>query len=194
MTTLFPIVPVFPEGFSYFPDFLNEAEEQELLALLAGVELHTLIFQGFEAKRKVESFGYDYNFDSRQISKGEPIPSGFAFLVEKVANFVSVPSASLAEMLLTEYPEGSVINWHRDAPPFKMVIGISLLSDCNFRMRPYDKSKRTRNAILSLPVKRRSLYILNEDARSRWEHSISPVKEKRYSITFRTLKTSADFS
>ena len=101
---------------------------------------------------------------------------------------MSVPSASLAEMLVTDYPEGSVINWHRDAPPFEMIIGISLLSDCNFRMRPYDKGKRTRNAILSLPVKRRSLYILNGEARAQWEHSISPVKEKRYSITFRTLK------
>lgn len=193
MTTLFPIAHVFPEGFSYFPDFLNEEEEQQLLALLSGVDLHALIFQGFEAKRKVESFGYDYNFDNRRISKGEPIPSSFDFLVEKVANFVSVPSASLAEMLLTEYPEGSVINWHRDAPPFEIIFGVSLLSDCNFRLRPYDKNKRNSNAILSLQVKRRSLYIINGEARSQWEHSISPVKAKRYSITFRTLKTSANF-
>lgn len=192
MTTLFPIAPVFPEGFFYFPDFLNEEEEQQLLTILSGVDLHTLIFQGFEAKRKVGSFGYDYNFDNRRISKGEPIPQNFDFLVGKVASFVSIPSVNLAEMLLTEYPEGSVINWHRDAPPFEVIIGVSLLSDCNFRLRPYDKHKRNRNYILSLQIKRRSLYILSGEARSQWEHSISPVKEKRYSITFRTLKMNAN--
>ncbi|MBX9850590.1 MAG: alpha-ketoglutarate-dependent dioxygenase AlkB [Cytophagaceae bacterium] len=91
-------------------------------------------------------------------------------------------------MLVTEYPTGSVINWHRDAPPFDLIAGISLLSDCKFRLRPHDKSKQCRTSIISFPVKRRSLYIMQGPARTDWQHSIAPVKETRYSITLRTLK------
>jgi len=188
MNTLFPVLPVFPSGFSYFPDFLTVEEEDLLIDAISQVELHTLIFQGFEAKRKVESFGYNYHFDTRKVSPGEPIPESFRFLLEKVAAFISLPPADLAEMLLTEYPEGSVINWHKDAPPFGIIIGISLLSDCVFRLRPYDKSLRSRGALRSIPVARRSIYILRDEARYDWEHSTAPVSGKRYSVTFRTLK------
>ena len=83
---------------------------------------------------------------------------------------------------------GSVINWHRDAPPFDIIAGISLLSDCSFKLRPYDKTKRKRNTIISFPVQRRSLYIMEGVARSEWEHSIAAVKQLRYSITLRTLR------
>jgi alkylated DNA repair dioxygenase AlkB len=188
MSLLFQEQPLFPPGFSYFANFLSEEEEVQLLEAVMNVELHTLLFQGFEAKRKVESFGYDYNFDKRSITKGREIPAQFNFLVEKVASFLHLPKDDLAEVLVTEYPLGSVINWHRDALPFDVIAGISLLSDCKFRLRPHDKAKQERKAVITLPVSRRSLYVLRGEARSEWEHSITPVKEKRYSITLRTLK------
>jgi alkylated DNA repair dioxygenase AlkB len=81
-----------------------------------------------------------------------------------------------------------VINWHRDAPPFDIIAGISLLSDCIFRLRPHDKTKYKRSAIISFPVNQRSLYIIQGAARKDWQHSIAPVKQLRYSITLRTLK------
>jgi alkylated DNA repair dioxygenase AlkB len=105
-----------------------------------------------------------------------------------VAALISVEAEELAEILVTEYPPGAVINWHRDAPPFDIIIGISLLSDCTFRFRPYDKAKQGRKSIISTPVQRRSAYIIRDEARTDWEHSISPVKETRYSITLRTLR------
>lgn len=188
MNSLFPETPAFPAGFSYYPHFISEEEELKLLEAVSAVDLHTLIFQGFEAKRKVESFGYDYNFDKRLISKGKDIPPAFNFLIDKVADFLSVAAGDFAEMLVTEYPPGSVINWHRDAPPFDMIAGISLLTDCRFRLRPYDKAKQGKAAVISLLAQRRSLYIISGEARSEWEHSIMPVKEKRYSITLRTLR------
>jgi alkylated DNA repair dioxygenase AlkB len=88
---------------------------------------------------------------------------------------------------LTEYPVGAVINWHRDAPPFDIIAGISLHSDCVFKLRPYDKAKQGRRSVISIPVKRRSLYIIRDTARTDWEHSIAPVNDVRYSITLRTL-------
>ena len=188
MTSLFPVEPIMPYGFSYFPDFITEQEESQLLGVIARLELRTLIFQGFEAKRKVASFGYSYHFDTRTISKGKPIPEELNFIVEKVAKWLSLPTDALAQILITEYPPGSVINWHRDAPPFDTIIGLSLLSDCIFKLRPYDKAKQGRKSTLSQPVMPRSLYAMKDEARSDWEHSTAPVKETRFSITFRTLR------
>jgi alkylated DNA repair dioxygenase AlkB len=91
-----------------------------------------------------------------------------------------------AELLVTEYP--SVINWHRDAPPFDIIVGISLLTDCTFRFRPHDKARQARKAILAVPLQRRSLYVIQAEARSNWQHSILPVTRLRYSITLRTLR------
>ena len=187
MNTLFP-EQFLPEGFTYYPDFLSLSEEQKLLDEVSGTELHPMIFQGFEAKRKVSSFGYDWSFEKRVLSKGREIPQAFHFLMEKVANGLKVPTSEIAELLITEYPVGSVINWHRDAPPFDIIAGVSLLSDCTFRLRPYDKSKQKRGAVVSFPVQRRSLYIMSGLSRSDWEHSIAAVKQVRYSITLRTLR------
>jgi alkylated DNA repair dioxygenase AlkB len=188
MDTLFALEPVFPAGFEYFPDFISENEEQLLLKTIAEIEVHPFIFQGYTANRKVARFAFDYSFTNRKLSKGKEIPNEFSSLIHKAATKLQVNTSDFAELLVTEYPPGAVINWHRDAPPFDIIAGISLLSDCNFRLRPQDKTKQTRSNVISLPVKRRSLYILKDAARSDWQHSISPVKSTRFSITLRTLR------
>jgi alkylated DNA repair dioxygenase AlkB len=188
MNTLFPVEPDYPDGFQYFPEFLNVREEANLYEKILKINLHTLVFQGFEAKRKVASFGYDYSFDKRSLSKGKDILPLFDFLIGKVAAKLSMERNQFAEVLVTEYPPGSVINWHRDAPPFDLIAGVSLQSDCTFRLRPQDKARHGRGSIISFPVTRRSLYIMQGSVRTDWQHSISPVKETRYSITLRTLR------
>lgn len=188
MNTLFPVEPVFPPGFIYQTDFITNEEESELIGLCVELRPTPMNFHGFEAKRKVASFGYDYSFEKRALSRGKDIPPGFNFLIERVADTFNLKKASIGELLVTEYPPGSVINWHRDAPPFGLIIGISLLSDCIFRFRPYDKKLQGRKSTLSFDVNRRSMYLMEGESRSHWEHSISPVKEPRFSITLRTLK------
>jgi alkylated DNA repair dioxygenase AlkB len=193
MSLLFPIEPMFPDGFSYYENFLSEEEEMQLVSSIARFELHTLIFQGFEAKRKVESFGHNYHFDTRMITKGKDIPYQLEPLMQKVAEFLMIEKEELQQVLVTEYPPGSVINWHRDAPPFDIIVGISLLSDCIFKLRPYNRNAREgKKSIISLEVKRRSIYIIKDESRTDWEHSIKPVESARYSITFRTLKIKSD--
>jgi len=190
LNTLFPLDPIGPNGFSYFPDFISPGQEAMLLKIVREIDVQPMIFQGFEAKRKTKSFGYDYHFDSRRLVKGLPVPESLNDLVYKVSAPLSIDPKEFAEVLVTEYPPGSVINWHRDAPPFQIIAGISLLSDCTFRFRPHEKSKQGRNTILSIPVERRSLYVLDGESRTDWEHSISPVANTRYSITLRTLRPS----
>ncbi|HEX8546557.1 MAG TPA: alpha-ketoglutarate-dependent dioxygenase AlkB [Cytophagaceae bacterium] len=186
-TQLFSNEPNFPQGFQYFNDFITVKEENDLLDFISKTPLHTFLFQGYEAKRRVESFGYDYNFDKRTISKSRPIPSFFHPLIDRVANLLQFDAQDFVELLITEYPLGSVINWHRDAPPFKLIAGLSLQSDCKFRLRPYDKAEQDRHSIISFTAAQRSLYIMEGASRSEWEHSIAPVKKVRYSITLRTL-------
>lgn len=188
MNELFPVSLKLPQGFSYKDDFLSNDEEQALLDEVRAIDLNPMIFQGFEAKRRVASFGYDYSFDKRQLSKGKEIPAGLHSIVVKVANHLSILPKSIAELLVTEYPVGAVINWHRDAPPFDVIAGISLLSDCVFKLRPHEKQKQSRKSILSFNVRRRSLYVMSGDSREKWEHSTAPVKDIRYSITLRTLR------
>jgi alkylated DNA repair dioxygenase AlkB len=188
MNTLFPIEPSLPEGFRYWPHFITEAEEQQLCKAIEDTPLHNMLFQGYEAKRKVASFGQDWSFEKRTLTKGADIPAVFRPLIQKVADHLMLRSNDFAELLLTEYPTGSVINWHRDAPPFDLIAGLSLRTDAVFRLRPYEKEKQGRGSIISLPVKRRSLYAMQGPARTDWQHSIAPVKALRYSITLRTLR------
>jgi alkylated DNA repair dioxygenase AlkB len=182
--------PAFPEGFTYIPDFLNGAEELTLCNFITHIELHPFQFQGFEAKRKVASFGYDYNFENRNLSSGKGIPAEFNFIIARVADRVSIEMDAFKELLITEYPVGSVINWHRDAQPFDVIAGISLASDCRFKLRPHDKNKQTRSNTHTIILKRCSLYLMQGAARTDWQHSIAPVQNIRYSITLRTLKNS----
>ncbi len=187
MNTLFAIEPNLPEGLVYTPDFLTINEEIDLYKEISTLELKRMSFHGFEANRKVASFGYDYSFENGKLIKGKDIPVTFDSLIEKTGTYLSIKPADFAELLVTEYPVGAVINWHRDAPPFNIIVGISLMADCIFRLRPHDKTKQNRSSIISFPVKRRSLYVIQGPSRSDWQHSISPVKEVRYSITLRTL-------
>jgi alkylated DNA repair dioxygenase AlkB len=189
MNTLFPIETFLPQGLQYFPRFITESEEEQLLEEISKLNLSPMKFHGYEARRKTASFGYDWSFESRTLSKGNPIPLAFEFLLHKVAKQMAIDQAEFAEMLATEYPIGAVINWHRDAPPFNVIAGISLLSDCTFRFRPYDKTLQSRKSTISIPLERRSLYIMSGASRSEWEHSIPAVKQVRYSITLRTLRT-----
>jgi alkylated DNA repair dioxygenase AlkB len=189
MDTLFPVEPVLPQGFTYHPDFISVQDETELIQVISTLPLHAMQFQGFEAKRKVASYGYDWSFEKRVLSKGKDIPPAFDGIVTKVAAYLSISVQEIAELLVTEYPAGSVINWHRDAPPFDIIAGISLLSDCTFKLRPHEKAKQGRKSVINFPVKQRSLYIIRGPARSDWQHSIDPVKTVRYSITLRTLRS-----
>jgi alkylated DNA repair dioxygenase AlkB len=89
-------------------------------------------------------------------------------------------------MLVTRYPRGAGIGWHRDAPVFgPTVVGISLRAPCLLRFR------RAAGALwerVDVELPPRSGYVLGGAARATWQHAIPPVRETRYSITLRTLR------
>ncbi|RYY42970.1 MAG: alpha-ketoglutarate-dependent dioxygenase AlkB [Chitinophagaceae bacterium] len=188
MNKLFDIKPDLPEGFEYYPGFLSIAEQEMLLGIIGQYELKPMQFHEYEAKRKVLGFGRGWSFTNQELVEGTAIPTAFNFIMEKVGRALQLPFSHFAQMLLTEYPPGAVINWHRDAAPFHTIAGISLLSDISFKLRPQEKTLQTRSATKVLLVEKGSLYCMKGIAKNEWQHATAPAKCRRISITFRTLQ------
>jgi alkylated DNA repair dioxygenase AlkB len=174
-----------PEGFMLVPDFLTGAEEADLSALLAALPYGVVRMHGVTAKRRVAQFGWHYSFESFRLTPAPAPPAPLESVRLRAAEIAGVSAEDFAETLVTEYPPGAGIGWHRDAPPFGIVAGISIAAACRMRFQKGSGENRITAAVV-LP--RRSLYLLTGPARSQWQHTIPPVRELRYSITYRTLK------
>lgn len=92
--------------------------------------------RGVAARRRVAHFGWSYEFATFKLGAAPPIPEFLSPLRERVGELTSRRPAEFAEVLVTEYSVGAGIGWHRDAPPFDIVAGISLLSECKMHFRP----------------------------------------------------------
>ena len=175
-----------PQGFIFSPEFLTSAEEHDLLAFFSTVAFRTLEMYGVTAKRRIQQFGWHYAFESYQLTPADPIPANFAGLAARSAALADIDASEWSEALVTQYPLGSGIGWHRDAPVFGVVAGISLQGACRMRFQTGTGAARMTSAIALPP---RSIYVLTGEARTKWQHMIPPVREPRYSITLRTLRS-----
>jgi len=173
-----------PEGLRYRPELLTPDEETILVSMLKGLPFREFEFQGFLGKRRVVSFGWRHDFNGGGLQKTEAIPAFLLPLRERAAAFAELPASHLAHVLLTEYRPGAAIGWHKDRSVFGDVVGVSLLSGANLRMR-CRFGRGWRRALLKLDP--RSAYLLRGPVRAQWEHSIPSVERLRYSVTFRTL-------
>jgi alkylated DNA repair dioxygenase AlkB len=174
-----------PSGFAYHPDVLGAPEERELAAEIGRIEFSPVVMRGQVARRRTAHFGWLYGYESWRITPGPPVPGFLAPLRERAAALAGVAPEALAEVLLTEYPPGAGIGWHRDAPQFGVVVGVSLLSECRMRFQRGRGPARETRAVSLTP---RSAYVLSGEARQQWQHSIPPMRALRLSVTFRTLR------
>jgi len=182
-----------PEGFLYRDDFLTGAKESELLRIFSGLEFAAYDYHGYLAKRRVVRYGVAYDINTRErIETAPPIPDFLLGVRERAAQFTGFSPDELAQAMVSEYSVGTPIGWHRDAPQFGTIIGISLGSACRMRLKPHQTAgKNLSGKILSIRLEPRSIYVMRGEARSQWQHSIPAVDEMRYSITFRTLRAKA---
>jgi alkylated DNA repair dioxygenase AlkB len=181
-----PLEPSMPAGFRYAPAAIGAAEETRLVAALSDLPFKEFEFQGFLGKRRVVSFGFRYDFNGGGLKTAEPMPPFLLALRERAAAFAGLAPDHLQHALITEYRPGAAIGWHRDRPNYDDVIGVSLLSPCNLRMRRKCGTGWERAA---MRLDRRSIYLLRGPSRQEWQHSIPAVENLRYSITFRSLRT-----
>jgi len=182
---LFAAAPALPEGFVFQTEFITQEEERALLEGIGALELEEARYREFTARRRVAYFGFDYDFSTNRLGEAAPVPAFLHPLRAKLAGWMELEPDAFVHALVSEYRPGTPLGWHRDAPDFGRVAGVSLGGAARMRLRRYPPGK-DKPLVLELPP--RSAYQLNGAARWRWQHSIPPTRELRYSITFRTLR------
>jgi alkylated DNA repair dioxygenase AlkB len=182
---LFDADPALPEGFVYEREVISRELETYLIERIQSLPFKEFQFHGYVGKRRVVSYGWQYDFNEARLRKTEDIPDWLYPLREIAARFASLEPTALPHSLVTEYSPGSAIGWHRDKAVFGDVIGISLLSACNFRLRRKAGKSWERASVIA---ERRSAYLMRGPSRTEWEHSIPAVDALRYSITLRNFR------
>ena len=177
--------PPLPDGFKYTPEVISRDVEQQLLGRFRELPFREFEFHGYTGKRRVISFGWQYDFGKRRLNKADDMPDFLQELRVCAAEFAGVNAAELQQVLVSEYSPGAGIGWHRDKAVFGDVIGISLLSPCVFRLR---RRAGTTWERVNLTAEPRSAYLLRGPSRTDWEHSIPGVDALRYSVTYRNLR------
>jgi len=181
-----PTVEERPNGLVYRPALFSEDEERGLVEELERLEFHEIRMHGVVAKRTARHYGLDYDYERRGVIRdADPIPDWLMPVRDRAADFAAVASEELVEILVQRYPEGAQIGWHRDAPAFGVVVGLSLAGASRMRFRRDIGGVRK---TFELELEPRSGYVLAGEARTTWQHHVPPTKALRYSITFRTLR------
>jgi alkylated DNA repair protein (DNA oxidative demethylase) len=175
-----------PEGLVYRPELIAADEEAALLDVLESLRFDPIVIHGQAARRTARHFGLDYDYEARTPQPGEPVPDWILPVRTRAAELAGHEPEELVEVLVQRYPAGSTIGWHRDAPAFGTVVGISLGGASRLR---FQRGKGDARRVWEVLLEPRSGYVLAAEARTSWQHSIPPTKELRYSITFRTLRT-----
>jgi len=176
-----------PRGFHYRADFITDDDEGRLLDGIREVAFADFEMRGVVARRRVAFFGQSYD----RAAVG-PIPEFLLPVRARLAQWAGVAPEPFAMALINEYRPGTPIGWHRDAPQYDKVAGLSLLSDCRMRFRPYRSPSATaavrRSATHEIMLASRSAYLMIDESRQAFEHHIPAVTHLRYSVTFRTLR------
>jgi alkylated DNA repair dioxygenase AlkB len=180
-----------PNGFFHRDDFITSDEEARLAAEIERVQFSTFEMRGVAARRRVAFFGRSYDAGGGATP---PLPAFLLPLRARVAEWAQLRPDDFVMALINQYPPGAPIGWHRDAPQYGIVAGISLLSPCRMKFRPYvrpsarSSSGVRRIATHEVRLERRSAYLMTGDSRNAFEHHIPAIDTLRYSITFRTAR------
>jgi alkylated DNA repair dioxygenase AlkB len=181
-----------PRGFLYRRDFVGVEEEMRLADDIVAVEFSNFEMRGVVARRRVAFFGSTYDAGA---ASSPPIPEFLLPLRDRIARWAKLDPQAFSMSLINEYRSGAPIGWHRDAPQYDIVAGVSLLSSCRMKFRPYVRpsaqqtgERRRRSATHEILLERRSAYLMTGESRSVYEHHIPDLETLRYSITFRTLR------
>lgn len=173
----------FPDGFAH-ARLLAPPEEAAIRAEARALAFRPFEMRGFTARREVAYFGHDYAYDARRVGEGPPFPPFLLTLRPRAAALAGVEPDALAMAVVLRYPPGAGIGWHRDAPAFGLVVGISLGGAARFQLRKGGPGGEKREILLAPG----DAYVLARAARWAWQHHVPPVREERLAITFRTMR------
>lgn len=180
-----PAVPV--PGLMLARGAVDSALESAVAAQIDASPLAPFQFGQWEGKRLTTHFGSAYDFQRARPVPAPPLPDWLVDLRARLAPQVEREPGAFEQALLIRYDPGAGIGWHRDRPQYGEVIGLSLGAPAVLRLRRRTVSGGFERAGVELPP--RSLYLLSGEVRQEWEHSIVPISETRWSVTFRTMRS-----
>lgn len=179
-----------PPGLIYVENFVDEHEERTLITEIDHMKWSN------ELKRRVQHYGYKYDYKDKAIGpKIGELPS-FCDLVIKRMDEESLLFNQPDQLIINEYLPGQGIAPHVDRVQWfdDNIFCLSLGSNYTMVFKHLD-STLTATVLLE----RRSVVLMTKQSRYRWLHSIQPKKtdefngekwnrERRLSMTFRKVK------
>lgn len=177
-------IPAIP-GLAYLPDYVTVQEEAELVRSIDAEPWD----MSWERRRQLYGATYGTGEQSER-----PIPVWGQALAARMFR-ERLSERPFDQMLVNEYQPGQGIALHRDYLPFdRTVVSLSLLAHCVMDFRNSKNGER-----FSLLLERRSLLVLQDEARYDWQHGIARRKRDRWqgilisrarrlSVTFRLRK------
>lgn len=168
-----------PTGVKLVENWLSAQQEKELVKYLEQQPWSDAL------QRRTQHYGFLYDYQRRRIT-GETSP--FTGPVRQLAEalrdqgLLAAPLDRL-QCIVNEYQPGQGISAHVDHETHfgEQVVSISLLSNATMVFK--------RGAdVYHQPLPRRSLVRLEGEARHSWTHEIPPVRSRRLSLTYRSLK------
>ncbi|HEY9605351.1 MAG TPA: alpha-ketoglutarate-dependent dioxygenase AlkB [Allocoleopsis sp.] len=178
-------------GLTYIPDYINEREQAKLVATIEQQEWSV------KAQRRVQQYGYQYDYKNGEFSSSRYLGDLPAWLDEISGRFRQdgLTSRIPDQVIINEYEPGQGIVGHIDCIPCfgNTVITLSLGSACLLEF--YQPQTHEQAKILVEPG---SLVVFQKAARYVWEHGIAErdrdiyygqeiVRTRRISLTFREV-------
>jgi DNA oxidative demethylase len=168
-------------GLRFATEVVTPAEESALIELIESAGLSYSAYDPGNA-RSSKSFGWNYDFVNDTFVPGDRLPDGFGAIAARAAAFAGLHPKDFAECLLNRYEPGAIIQPHLDKPVGEHVVGISLGLGATMVSRHQETGEER-----PVELSPRSMYLLAGDARHVWQHSLPPLWDTRYSITFRSF-------
>jgi alkylated DNA repair dioxygenase AlkB len=177
-------------GLFIYPNFIDEEKEQQLLE-----EIDCQIWV-VDYLRRLQYYGYRNELEKpyNLIPFPVPIPETIQQLSEEIVK-QKILTYQPDQVIINEYVPGEGIKPHKDRAYYEnQICGVNLGSGCIMK---FIKGKNLE--VVDVEVPRRSLYVMQDDARKKWSHGIPPRKkdningnishrERRVSITYRKVK------
>lgn len=174
-----------PMGLTYRAGFIDEPAEQRLLTFVASLTLELVTIRGNTSRRTVRHFGLRYDYGSRVLRKGDPIPAELTPVMRQAEEFADLGEGDLVEAIINKYPRGAGLGWHQDASVYAIIVGVSLGAASTIQFRTDAAGERE---VFEQFLESRSAYSMRDEVRDNWQHRIPPTKDERVSLTFRSLR------
>ncbi len=180
-------------GLDYKEDYIHKREQDRLMELID--EQPWLD----DLKRRVQHYGFKYDYKARRVARDMRIgklPEWLEELAEKLCEDGHMPEVA-DQVIVNEYEPGKGISRHIDCEPCfdDTIVSLSLGSGCFMDFTNKDKTKK-----IPIWLAPRSIVVLKDKARYEWLHGIAARKsdkwdghkvkvarERRVSLTFRKV-------